>query len=122
MINFIIGLAKPHRTSGNTGEMCKNINFRRHKAQRQLRKLYANVKLLLRKFSKCSVGVKCLLFKTYCSNLYCAHMLFDCAKAALKKLIIAHKNSLRRFMFLPWRNSATEMGFFCCKSWNSFFS
>ena len=77
--------------------------------KRQMRNLYANVNLLLRKFSKCSVDVKCFLFKTYCSNLYCAPMWFDCTKAALKKLKIAYNNSLRRFMFLPWRNSATEM-------------
>ena len=77
--------------------------------KRQMRKLYANVNLLLRKFSKCSVDVKCSLFKTYCSNLYCAPMWFDRTKAALKKLKIAHIDSLRRFMFLPWLNSATEM-------------
>ena len=69
--------------------------------KRQMRKLYANVNLLLRKFSKCSVDVKCFLFKTYCSTLYCAPMWFDCTKAALKKLKIAYNNSLR--------NSATEM-------------
>ena len=73
-----------------------------------MRKLYANVNLL-RKFSKCSVDVKIFLSKTYCSNLYCAPMWFDCTKAATKKLKIAYNNSLRRFMFLPWRNSATEM-------------
>ena len=77
--------------------------------KRQMRKMYANVNLLLRKFSKCSVGVKCFLFKTYCSSLYCAPMWFDCTKTALKRLKIAYNNSLRRFMFLPWRNSATEM-------------
>ena len=49
------------------------------------------------------------LFKTYFSNLYCVPMWFDCTKAALKKLKITYNNSLRRFMFLPWRNSATEM-------------
>ena len=54
--------------------------------KRQMRKLYANVNLLLRKFSKCSVGVKCFLFETYCSNLYCAPIWFDCTIAALKKL------------------------------------
>ena len=48
--------------------------------KRQMRKLYANVNLLLRKFSKCSVDVKCFLFKTYCSNLYCAPMWIDCKK------------------------------------------
>ena len=40
--------------------------------KRQMRKLYANVNLLLRKFSKCSVDVKCFLFETYCSNFYYA--------------------------------------------------
>ena len=62
--------------------------------KRQMRKLYANVNLLLRKFSKCSVGVKCFLFNTYCSNLYCAPMWLDCTKAALKKMKIAYNNSL----------------------------
>ena len=37
--------------------------------KRQMRK-----HLLLRKYSKCSVNVKCYLFKTYCSILYCAQM------------------------------------------------
>ena len=73
--------------------------------KRQMRKIYANTNLLLRKFSKCSVDVKCHLFKTYCSNLYCAPM---CTKTALKKLKVAYNNSLRRFMILPWRNSASE--------------
>ena len=54
-------------------------------------------------------GVKCFLFKAYCFNLSCAPMWFDCTKVALKKLKIAYNNSLRRFMFLPWRHSATEM-------------
>ena len=52
--------------------------------KRQMRKIYANVNLLLRKFSCCSVSVKCYLFKTYCSTLYCAPMWFDCTKTALK--------------------------------------
>ena len=36
-------------------------------------------------------------------------MWFDCTKTALKKLKVAHNNSLRRFMSLPWHNSASEM-------------
>ena len=57
---------------------------------------------LLRKFSRCSVEVKYYLFKTYCSNLYCAPMW-------TKKLRVTYNNSLRRFMGSPWRNSASEM-------------
>ena len=77
--------------------------------KKQIRKIYANTNLLLRKLSKCSVDVKCYLFKTYCSNLYCAPMWFDCTKTAFKKWKLALNNSLRRFMILPWRNSASEM-------------
>ena len=36
-------------------------------------------------------------------------MWFDCTKTALKKLKVAYNNSLRRFMGLPWHNSASEM-------------
>ena len=36
-------------------------------------------------------------------------MWFDCTKTALKIMKIAYNNSLRRFMILPWRNSASEM-------------
>ena len=54
--------------------------------KRQMRKIHVNDNLLLRKFSRCSVEVKCYLFKTYCSNLYCAPMWFDYTKTALKKV------------------------------------
>ena len=40
--------------------------------KRQVKRFHANVNMLLRRFSKCSIHVKCYLFKTYCSNLYCA--------------------------------------------------
>ena len=36
-------------------------------------------------------------------------MWFGCTKTAMKKLKVAYNNSLRRFMGLPWHNSANEM-------------
>ena len=76
--------------------------------KRQMKKMYAKANLLLRKFSKCSVSVKCYLFKSYCSNSCCAPMRFDCTKTVLIKLKVTC-NRLRRFMGLPWHNSASEM-------------
>ena len=38
--------------------------------KKQMKKFYANINMLLRRFCKCSTSVKCYLFKTYCSNLY----------------------------------------------------
>ena len=37
---------------------------------RQTRKFYLHANLLLRNFGHCSDQVKCVLFQTYCTNLY----------------------------------------------------
>ena len=77
--------------------------------KRQMRKFYANANMLIRKFSKCLVNVKCYLFKTYCSTMYCSALWFNSTKTALTKLKIAYNNSLRRLLGLPKYNSASEM-------------
>ena len=77
--------------------------------KRQMRKFYANANMLIRKFSKCSVNVKCYLFKTYCSTMYCSALWFNSTKTALTKLKIAYNNRLRRLLGLPKYNSASEM-------------
>ena len=43
--------------------------------------------------------------------IYIVHapMWFDSTKTVLTKLKVAYNNSLRRFMGLPWHNSASEM-------------
>ena len=77
--------------------------------KRQMRKFYTNANMLIRKFFKCSVDVKCYLFKTYCSTMYCSAMWFDTTKSAMNKLKVAYNNSLRRLLSLPTYNSASEM-------------
>ena len=77
--------------------------------KRQMRKFYANVNMLLRRFSKCSTPVKSYLFKTYCSNLYCASLWYNSTVTAMNKLKIAYNNSIRRLLCLPKQNSASEM-------------
>ena len=74
-----------------------------------MRKFYANANMLIRKFSKCSVNIKCYLFKTYCSTLYCSALWFNSTKTALTKLKIAYNNSLCRLLGLPKYNSVSEM-------------
>ena len=77
--------------------------------KRQMCKLYANVNMIIRKFSRCSPDVKCFLFKSYCSNLYCSILWYDCSKTALKTLRIAYNNSLIKLFGIPKYNSASEM-------------
>ena len=52
------------------------------------------------------INVTCLRLTD--SNLCCVPMWFDCAKTVLIKLKVAYNNSWRRFMDLPWHNSASE--------------
>ena len=77
--------------------------------KRQMRNFYANANMLIGKFFTCSVNVKCYLFKTCCSTMYCSALWFNCTKTALTKLKIAYNNSLRRLLGLPKYNSASEM-------------
>ena len=77
--------------------------------RRQMRKCYADVNMLLRRFSKCSTPVKCYLFKTYCSNLYCASLRYNSTVTVMEKSKIACNNSIRRLFCLPKHNSASKM-------------
>ena len=74
-----------------------------------LRKFYANINILSRKFSKCSPDVKCTLFKSFCSNRYCSTMWYNCTVTAMRRLRIAYNNSLRRLLGIPKHNSASGM-------------
>ena len=38
---------------------------------RQTRKFYAQANMLLQNFRYCSVDVKCMLFRSFCTNIYC---------------------------------------------------
>ena len=74
-----------------------------------MRKYYANVNMLLRKFSYSSPDVRCCLFKSFCAAMYCLSMWFDGTVTSMKKLKIAYNNGLRGLLNLPKYNSASEM-------------
>ena len=69
--------------------------------KRQMRKFYANINILLRKFSKCFPDVKCSLYKSFCSIMYCSTMWYNCTVTAMRRLRIAYNNSLRRLLGIP---------------------
>ena len=77
--------------------------------KRQMRKFYANINILSRKFAKYSPDVKCMPFKSLCSIMYCSTMWYNCTVTAMRKLRISYNNSLRRLLNIPKYNSASEM-------------
>ena len=63
--------------------------------------------------SESSLNVLLVLNVIYLRHTVLIYVMHQCGltaqKTALKKLKVAYNNSLRRFMILPWRNSASEM-------------
>ena len=77
--------------------------------KRQMRKFYANINILSRKFSKCPPYVKCMSFKSNCPTMYCSIMWYNCTVTAMRKISISYNNSLRRLQNILKYNSASEM-------------
>ena len=76
---------------------------------RQTRKFYLQANLLLRNFRHCSDQVNCVLFQTYCTNLYCCQLWFNSTKSSLKKLSTSYNSVLRRLLGICKPYSASKM-------------
>ena len=56
---------------------------------RQTRQFYLQANLLLQNFRHCSDDVKCSLFQTYCTNMYCCQLWFNSTKNSIKSYLQA---------------------------------
>ena len=52
---------------------------------RQTRKFYAQANMLLRNFSYCTNDIKCMLFKSFCANMYGCPLWFNSTSSTIKK-------------------------------------
>ena len=76
---------------------------------RQLRTLYAKSNKIIRTFSHCTIDVKLLLIKSYCTSFYCGYVWSDYKKTTYNKLRVAFNNGYRRVLGLSYRSSASPM-------------
>ena len=76
---------------------------------RQIRSLYCRSNALKTRFGRCSDYVKCFLFRTFCSTMYCCPLWVNFPFYKLRRLSVAYNNCIRRFLFLPMRCSASLM-------------
>ena len=74
---------------------------------RQTRKLYAQTNMLLRNFRYYTNDVKCMLFKSFCANMYCCPLSFNFTSSSIKKLKTSYSSSLRNLLLIkkPYRAS-----------------
>ena len=65
--------------------------------------------IISRKFANCSINVKLVVFKTYCSCLYTAQLWGTCLSRTMNRLKVAYNDSLRMVLGIPRYCSASEM-------------
>ena len=85
---------------------------------KEMRNFNARGYMLIRKFKHCTDTVKILLYKTYCSSMYCCPLWCRCKKSTLKKLHVACNKVFKSFMNVP-RDFSASLLFVSC-SVNSF--
>ena len=62
---------------------------------REVKCLYIRGNIISRKFANCSINVKLVVFKTYCSCLYTAQLWGTCLSRTMNRLKVAYNDSLR---------------------------
>ena len=75
---------------------------------RQTRKFYAQANMLLRNFRYCGREVKCMLFKSFCTNMYCCPLWFNSTSSSIKKLKSSYNSVSRRLLCISMPYSASE--------------
>ena len=71
--------------------------------------MYAKSNKVIRMFNHCTVDVKLLLIKSYCTSFYCGYLWSDYKSMTFSKLRVAFNNVYRRVLGLPTWASASEM-------------
>ena len=67
---------------------------------RQTSKFHAQANTILRNFRYCSDDVKCVLFRSFCTNMYCSPLWFNSTSSSIKKLKTSYNGALRRLLLI----------------------
>ena len=76
---------------------------------RQTCKFYAQANMLLHNFRYCINDVKCMLFKSFCANMYCCPFWFNSTSSSIKKLKTSSNSALRNLLLIKKPYSASTM-------------
>ena len=87
---------------------------------RQTRKFYAQANMLLRNFRYCSDDVQCMLFRSFCTNMYCCPLWFNSTSSGIKKLKASYNGVLRRLLLIV-QCKAIQCQRNVCYAWYSIF-
>jgi len=77
--------------------------------KREVRNLYSRINILNRRFSRCSIDVKLMLFKSYCMCLYDAALWTKFNSGTIEKLRACYNKCIKIFFGYPRIHSVTAM-------------
>ena len=66
----------------------------------QTSKFYAQANTLLHNFRYCSDELKCMLFRLFCTNMYCPQLWFKSKSFSIKELKTSYNGVLRRLLLI----------------------
>ena len=70
---------------------------------------YGRANMLLRKFGAASENVKIILFKSFCTQIYCGSLWCNFKRSSIKNVRVAYNNCFRLLLKLPKYCSASQM-------------
>jgi len=79
--------------------------------QREIRNLFTRTNILLQQFHRCSVAVKCTLFRAYCICLYDAALWSRYNAGLLRRLNSCYNKCVKLFFGFKRSDSVTNMLF-----------
>lgn len=77
--------------------------------KREVRNLYSRINILNRRFSRCSIDVKLMLFKSYCMCLYDAALWTKFNSGTIEKLRACYNKCIKIFFGYPRIHSVTAI-------------
>ena len=76
--------------------------------KKEIRSIYARGNMLNNKFRDCNEEVKIKLFRTFCTNLYCAALWCNFKQSIFSRVRVSHNNVFRAFFKLCRRCSVSQ--------------
>ena len=80
---------------------------------RQTPKFYAQANMLLRNFGYCGREVKCQLFQSFCTNMYCCHLWLNSTSSSIKTMKSSYNSVLWCLLCIAMSYRASAMFVSC---------
>ena len=74
-----------------------------------MRGVYATGNMIVRRFGKCNVDCKLLMFKTFLSNVYACSLWASYNVTSIKKVKVSHNDIFRSLLNVPRYESASTL-------------